>query len=72
MDWIALAQDGNGGGPCQCGNESWISIDAGKFFTGCTTGGLSSNAQVHKANYTFLLVVKALCYKPEGRGFNSR
>jgi hypothetical protein len=51
MNWIDLAQD----------RDKWrvlvkvmmnlqVPINAGKFLSGCTTGGLSSNAQLHRVS----------------------
>jgi hypothetical protein len=39
-------------GICKNGNESsGVPCNDGKLFNGCTTGGLSSNAQLHRVGY---------------------
>jgi hypothetical protein len=35
-------------GSCECGNEPTGSINAGRFLSGCTIGGITSSAQLYR------------------------
>jgi hypothetical protein len=49
MDWIGLAQDrGQWRALVNMVLNLQIPQNAGKFLSGCTTGGLSSSAQLHQ------------------------
>jgi hypothetical protein len=54
MGWYGFDLSGSGlqvEGSCECGNESKASINVGKFSSGCTTGGPSSSAQLHRVSW---------------------
>jgi hypothetical protein len=42
---------------CECSNNLQLPLNAGKFLCGCTTGGLSSSAQLH----TVVSYIEILC-----------
>jgi hypothetical protein len=50
MEWCTLDLSGSGEGPVEgsyvCGDKPSGSKNAGKFLSGCTTGGLLSSAQL--------------------------
>jgi hypothetical protein len=80
MGWDGLYRSsssiGTPAAPVNPVNESWGFQKM--LGSGCTTGGLSGNVQLHGPSYvkhvpvSHYVVVKALCYKPEVRGFETR
>jgi hypothetical protein len=52
MDWIDLALDRDQRrAHVNVVMNLWVPYNAGKFISGCSTGGLSSSAQLHKVSF---------------------
>jgi hypothetical protein len=54
MGWYGLDWSGEQGlveGSCERGNEPRLPYNAGKFLSGCTTGGLSRKTNLHGKFY---------------------